>query len=430
MGWNSWNCFGVDVREAQVRAAAEYVAEHLRPHWWEYIVVDAGWYLGEGVTTANFKQARPPKHVDAYGRPLPAPHKFPSSAGGRGFRPLADHVHGLGLKFGVHIMRGIPWTAAERDLPVSGSTLRAGAIADGGDRCPWYQGNYGLRVEGGGALAYYRSLIALFATWGVDFIKADDMGFPFRHGEIEALAQAVQESPRPMVLSLSPGPAPIGEADQLSSCAHLWRISPDFWDDWRLLHRQFSLCRAWQGRSEPGRWPDCDMLPLGKLRLTGPDDYSVAEMGLKAEELTNEYSRLTRDEQLTTMTLWSIFRSPLFLGGYLPENDALTNRLITHTELIALNQHSRDNREVYFDDGLSVWTAESTVHEGRRYFAVFNLRNAGETGAPVVRWRDLGLGGPREAREVWTGERRELRPAADAAAGVPHHGVMLYCLER
>lgn len=424
MGWNSWNCFGVDVREDEVRAAARHLAGRLRGHGWEYVVVDMGWYLAPGVTTANFKQPRPAQVIDAQGRLQPADHKFPSAAGGAGFAPLADYVHGLGLKFGLHIMRGIPWQAAELDCPVLDTSLRAGTIADPSDPCPWYHGMYGLKTDDGGALAYYRSLVRLYASWGVDFIKADDISFPYRRGEIAALARAVQESPRPMLLSLSPGPAPVGCAPQLAESANLWRISPDFWDDWRLLHRQFQLCRAWQGRARPGHWPDCDMLPLGKLRITGPDDYSVGEMGLAADQITNEYSRFTPDEQRTLFTLWCVFRSPLFLGGYLPQNDELTEALITNRELLDLNQHGTNNHEAYFDDGTSVWLADGPG--GQRYCAVFNLRNAGETGPHVVRWRDLGVSVPRVAREIWSGEAVALQPGQPATAGVVPHGVRLY----
>lgn len=426
MGWNSWNCFGVDVGEADVRATADYVARHLLCHGWEYVVVDAGWYLAPGVTTANFKQPRPPQRIDTFGRLEPAPHKFPSAAGGLGFRPLADYAHHLGLKFGLHIMRGIPWQAVEADTPVFNSALTARTVAKPDDTCPWYHGMAGLQA-GPGALAYYRSLVDLYARWGVDFIKADDIGFPYHREELEALSQAVRESPRPMLLSLSPGPAPVGEAAQLTRSANLWRISPDFWDDWKLLHRQFSLCRAWQGRGAPGHWPDCDMLPLGKLRLTGPDDYSVGELGVSAEELTNEFSRFTRDESHTLFTLWAMFRSPLFLGGYLPENDPLTQSLITKTEVIAINQSSEHNREIYFDDCTSVWTAESVV-QPERYLAVFNLLDAGKSRTHQVRWRDLGVTVVTAAREVWTGERFILEPAALATDGVPCHGVRLYCL--
>lgn len=427
MGWNSWNCFGVDVREHEVLAAAEHLAGGLRPHGWEYVVVDAGWYLAPGITTANFKQPRPAQHLDAFGRLLPAPHKFPSAAGGRGFRPLADRIHALGLKFGLHLMRGLPWQAAEGDLPVWNSPLRAAAIADPRDVCPWFHGNVGLRADGGGALAYYRSLVALYADWGVDFLKADDMSFPYHREEIVALAQAVRESPRPMLLSLSPGPAPVGEAAHLRAHANLWRISPDFWDDWRLLRRQFELCRAWQGRGAPGAWPDCDMLPLGRLRLTGPDDYSVGEMGVAAEELTDEFSRFSPDEKIALWTLWCVFRSPLFLGGYLPRNDDFTARLVSHAETLALNQRGEDNREVYFDDTASVWTTRDPL-TGARYLAVFNLADPGETPRHAPRWRDLGVERACGAHEIWTDRRETLAPDAVATSAVPPHGARLYRL--
>lgn len=425
MGWNSWNCYGVDVREQQVRTVAEYMHRRLGQHGWEYVVIDACWYLEEGITTANFKMPRPAQRIDEHGRLLPALHKFPSARGGAGFKPLADYVHSLGLKFGLHIMRGIPWQAVDSQTPILGSRANAADISDPDDLCPWYHGMAGVKASSAAGAAYYRSLIELYASWGVDFLKADDISFPYHADDIAALRRAIARCGRPMLLSLSPGPTPVGALPALARQANLWRISPDFWDDWRLLHRQFSLCRHWQLRGRPGAWPDCDMLPLGRLRITGPDDYSIGEMGVSAEQLTNEFSRFTTDEKRTLMTLWCMFRSPLFFGGYLPDNDPLTTRLITHRELIGINQYSSDNREVYFDDGTSVWTARS-ARARARYFAVFNLRDAGRTGPHVARWRDLGITRPTPAREVWTDESQILTPGTVATDGVPPHGVRLY----
>ena len=112
MGWNSWDCFGLDVNEAEIKENAKYMATHLKEYGWEYIVVDLGWYAPE-VTTTNYKKKNIPMITDEFGRLIPVEERFPSSAGGKGFKPLADYIHSLGLKFGIHIMRGMPWIAAE-----------------------------------------------------------------------------------------------------------------------------------------------------------------------------------------------------------------------------------------------------------------------------------------------------------------------------
>jgi len=219
---------------------------------------------------------------------------------------------------------------------------------------------YGVDTTRPGAQEYYDSLVALYAEWGVDYVKADDMSRPYHEGEITALSEAIRKSPRPMVLSLSPGATPIEKAEHVKAHANLWRISPDFWDLWRLLDRQFELCRQWSPHAGPGHWPDADMLPLGKLRIS-PDDYVAEQMGLTTKEITSEYSRFTGPEKVTLMTLWSIFRSPLMMGGHLPENDDLTLRLLTNAEVLAVNQASTRNREVLAEGKAVAWPRRRTA---------------------------------------------------------------------
>ena len=258
MGWNSWNCFGVDVTEAQVKANADYLAEYLKALGWEYVVVDLAWYLTPEWNTRTFKNERPPQTVDEFGRLLPDPIKFPSSKEGLGFKPLADYVHAKGLKFGIHIMRGIPWQAVEQNLPILGTSHTARDIIAPADTCVWYDGLVGIDMSHPGGQAYYNSIAQLYAEWGVDYIKADDMSHPYRAAEIAGLSQALTNCGRPMVLSLSPGAAPPEQLDHLRQNANLWRISPDFWDDWKFLYRQFELCKLWEGTARPGAWPDAD----------------------------------------------------------------------------------------------------------------------------------------------------------------------------
>ncbi len=105
MGWNSWDCYGAAVREEEVRGNAQYMAEHLKEYGWEYVVVDIQWYESGAVSS----QYRPfvPLEMDSFSRLIPAVNRFPSAADGRGFQALAEYVHSLGLKFGIHMMRGI-----------------------------------------------------------------------------------------------------------------------------------------------------------------------------------------------------------------------------------------------------------------------------------------------------------------------------------
>src|SRR5689334_10845836 len=129
MGWNSWDCFATTVTEDQVKAQADYMATHLARFGWQYIVVDIQWYVPDARGFVYQEGAN--VALDAHGRFLPAANRFPSCAGG--FGPLADYVHRAGLKFGVHLLRGIPRAAVAANLPILGSTSRARDIADPDD---------------------------------------------------------------------------------------------------------------------------------------------------------------------------------------------------------------------------------------------------------------------------------------------------------
>ncbi len=132
MGWNSYDYYDTTVTEAQVKENADIMAEHLKEFGWEYVVVDIQWYANDAGTKRSEFQYIPfgDMEMDEWGRFLPSPGRFPSSAGGKGFGPLADYIHGLGLKFGIHIMRGIPRRAAERHLPILDFEETADRVAD------------------------------------------------------------------------------------------------------------------------------------------------------------------------------------------------------------------------------------------------------------------------------------------------------------
>ncbi len=405
MGWNSWDSYGTTVREEQVKANADVMARDLAIHGWQYIVVDIQWYE----PNAQGHDYAPGAKVamDAYGRLIPAVNRFPSSANGGGFKPLADYIHRKGLEFGIHIMRGIPRQAVDQNLPIKGTQYRASDIADKDNPCRWNPDMWGVDTTKPGAQAYYDSIAELYASWGVDFIKADDMGSHlYQPAEIRALELAVRKTGRPIVLSISPGPAPISEAEFFEKYTQMWRISDDFWDDWKLLKKQFDYTRDWAeyvGRNNT--WPDADMLPLGRLRVT-------------AKEGGGSPSKFTASEQQTLMTLWCIFRSPLILGGDLPSDDVATKALITNDEVLAVDQHSAANHESLESGTIRAWTAE-IPGTNDHYVAVFNLADAPAkidltfTQLGInVRWADI--------RDLWaktslgkkTGVQTQLRPNA------------------
>ncbi len=407
MGWNSWNSFATTISEEQSRETARIMAEKLLPFGYDVFTIDIQWYEPEAKSYTYNSDPQPA--MDAYGRLLPAPNRFPSSAKGRGFAPLAAAVHKLGLKFGIHLMRGIPRLAVKRNLPVLGTNVRAQDIADTSSTCPWNPDMYGVDMRKPGAQAYYDSVFRLYASWGVDFVKMDDMSRPYdSHApEIEAAHRAIVASGRAMILSLSPGETPVHRADHVRRFAQMWRISDDFWDEWPLLEAQFTRLENWNPHRRPGGWPDADMLPLGRLALGERD------------------TKFTPAEQRTVMTLWSIARSPLIMGGDLRHLDAPTLALLTNPEVLAVNQASTDNQPHFVEDGMRVWTARPVTQAGSRYLALFNTTDKAREVGIDFRW--LGIASTVRVRDLW--DRKDIGTANRRfAATLPPHGAGLYQL--
>ena len=409
MGWNSYDYYDTAVTEADIRANAKYMAEHLKEYGWEYIVVDIQWYA-HGVGSQRDKYQYIPfseLEMDEYSRLLPDPERFPSSKDGAGFAPLAEYVHSLGLKFGIHIMRGIPRITAHNYGQIKGCNATANEVADAFSICRWNPDMYGVCNTPEGQ-AYYDSLLELYASWGVDFIKCDDIcntdnwvahsdrSYERRH-EIEMLAKAIQKCNRPIVLSLSPGPALIDKAWHYEKYANMWRITDDMWDSWPAVKNMFYRCELWQNHVSEGCYPDCDMLPIGMLGR-----------GFGQERPTN----LTKEEQRTLMTLWCIFHSPLMMGGELTKLDDWTKSLLTNPKILGLLDMDCNARQICRDDNKAVWVSKNQK-TGEVYVALFNL--ADEQAEIAVSFEELELSEDNKsaeekisAKELWDGKTVEV----------------------
>ncbi|RKI38187.1 glycoside hydrolase family 27 protein [bacterium D16-51] len=413
MGWNSYDYYDTSVNEEQVKANAIYMAENLKEFGWEYIVIDIEWYGYDTGSQREKYQYIPfwKVEMDEYSRLLPCVQKFPSAKDGKGFQPLAEFVHNLGLKFGIHIMRGIPRNAAHAHTKILGTDKTANEVADPSNICDWNPDMYGIRPDVEGAQEYYDSIFKLYAEWGVDFVKCDDicrMDMPTAKKEIEMLYQAIQKCGRPIVLSLSPGPARIEEAWHYETYANMWRITDDFWDKWDLLLPMFERCELWQSHVREGCFPDCDMLTVGRL----------------GKGFGNEWQcNFTREEQVTMLTLWCIFRSPLMIGTDLTTLDDWTKKLLTNQEVLGLLSHSAGARQIKRDERSVVWCSEDTV-ENAGYIAVFNLED--KEAAVSVPWEAVSQYGicRKDGKELWSGETAELQNMDFVT--VPAHGAKLY----
>lgn len=373
MGWNSWDCFGPSVKEAEVKANADYMAANLKQYGWEYVVVDIRWYVDNQTSGTYNSYANSTFIYDNNGRHMPSPTRFPSAANGAGFKPLADYVHSKGLKFGIHIMRGVPRVAVTNNLPILGSSKTASSIYTTASQCTWLQDNYTVLAAQEGAQAYYNSIFDLYASWGVDFVKIDDLSRPYHQDEINLIRNAIDRTGRPIVLSMSPGETPLDKFSHVKTHANMWRTVDDFWDNWSQLNYQFNVCSKWAPYIGPGTWPDADMLPMGHIAIRG-------------ERGVDRQSNFTQDEQYTLMTLWSIFKSPLMFGGHLPDNSAFTKSLITNEEVLDMHHYSVNNRQwSNMDDQIS-WTADDPK-TGDKYLALFNNGGDGFVNTKNVLYR-------------------------------------------
>jgi hypothetical protein len=400
MGWNSWDSYGLSVTAGEFKGNVDWLHQHLQPYGWHYVVVDEGWYLDhpEAKDDQGF-------NLSPDGRYLPAPGRFPSAGQGDGLKALADYAHSLGLKFGIHIIRGIPRKAVDANLPIAGSKFHAADAANTSDRCRWNSDNYGLK-DNAAAQAYYDSIARLYAGWGVDFLKVDCISQPYQTAEIHRMSAALKRSGRPIVLSLSPGPTPLEDAGDVTRQAQLWRISDDMWDLWsktgaeafpQTFVRQVPLLAKWEKWSGPGHWPDADMLPIGYL---GPRP----GWGDPRE------SRLTPDETRSLLTLWCIGRSPLILGANLTRIAPPLEALLTNREALAVDQHSSRNHAVIETASTEAWLAH--LDGGGEALAVINLSDA--TATVTYSWAALGLKQPRyQVRDLWAGKDEGSKTSLD-----------------
>ena len=400
-GWNSWDCYGASVTEDEVKANADFVAKNLKQYGWNYIVVDIQWSEPTSVTSIynNFV----PLCMDEYSRLIPAENRFPSSANGQGFKPLADYVHKLGLKFGIHIMRGIPKQAVYNRTAIKGTSMKANQLAVN-NICPWNTDMYGVNPELPEAQIYYDSLLELYTAWDVDFLKVDDIAnsrlFDCHKGEIELIRRAIDKTGKEIVLSLSPGPTAIENGAFMQNNANMWRLTDDFWDIWEHLENMFERCEKWAPFIRKGNWIDCDMLPLGHLAIRSE------EVGA-GERMT----RFTKGEQRMLMSLWTIVQSPLFYGGDFIDCKEEELELLTNEEVLKMHNTLNSSRQIYRDAGKAVWRGESDTSV---YYGVFNLSEA----AITVDIKDL-RGENQSFYDMWN-----KKEAADTLT-IPEHDAIL-----
>jgi alpha-galactosidase len=385
MGWNSFVSYGVYLHEKAAMDNLEAFIVKLKPAGYEYFVIDSGWYgefkLKPGTLFPAEKHATN-VNINEYGLLQPSVTYFPN-----GLKLLIDKCHQNSLKFGIHLMRGIPRKAVLENTQIQGTSYRARDIADTASICVWNLQNFGVDMTKPGAQEFYNSLINQMAEWGVDFIKYDDI-VPYP-AEVKAVVNAISQAKRPIVLSLSPGDKVNEDAVNIYKKANMLRVTSDIWDRQKDIDVCFKAWRKWQGKEQPGFWIDMDMIPFGQLQLmspkpnvlTGKESRSEIIEYQKQGKLTNiellsglgwnRCSDLTKDQMYTFITMRALAVSPLMMGGDLPTLDEFSLELLTNSKMIMCNQNGVMGKLVYEKDGIEVWkTMRENSPDG--WFGVFN----------------------------------------------------------
>lgn len=403
MGWNSFDSYGTYIYEDAAMKNLEVFAERLAPYGYKYFVIDAGWFgeyeLVPGTLYPKEKHAKK-LNINEYGLLQPSKTYFPN-----GLQPVIKRCHELGLKFGLHIMRGIPRVSVEKNTPVKGTIYHARDIADTTSICKWCSQNYGVDMTKPGAQEFYDSWIGQLADWGVDFIKADDI-VPFPE-EVEAVAKAIKKSGRDIVLSLSPG----GRVDESKldffKLGNMLRVTPDIWDEQIGLDQCFKAWRKWQGKEDKNFFIDMDMIPFGELQvmspvpegLTGNESQMEIKQMKKDGKLKNvellsgkgfhRQSQFTKDEMYTFITMRALAASPLMMGGNLLTVNDFVFGLLTNAEMIACNQNAVMGSLKYCRDKIEIWnTPKKNTNDG--WIGIFN-RDTENICQYVLSAKDLGL---------------------------------------
>ena len=346
MGWDSYDYYGTSINETQIKSSARYMAEHLKAYGWKYIIIGANL--------------------------LPNEVALPSPADGAEYKPLADYIHRLGLKFGIHIstiQAPCPLTAEAQPTPVG--------------------------------QAYYDSLLTQYAFWGVDFIQCDtDLH------EIGMLSNAIKKCGRPIVLSVAIKPALLEHAWHYATHANMWQIMEEISDTEKNnsyeITETFRQCELWQTHVRKGCYPDCGILPFNKTNRKS-----------RSPETT-----YTKDEMQTIITLRCLFGSPLMLGGDITLLDTETLKLLTNLQILTLSNPGYQPHQICRDETKAIWQADDMCGN-EHYVALFNLSTKNQL--IDVSLKDLEYY-TTSARltDVWTGNLAASRRGKIIARLKPH----------
>jgi hypothetical protein len=406
LGWSSFSQQTLDssfLTQANMITQSDALkASGLQAHGYTYINLDSGWQGG----------------FDVNGRPTPDPKTFPD------IKAMIDHIHANGQKAGIYWIPGVEQPAVQANAPILGTPYhitdilavpyRAGNAFGAPGTSPYH---YKIDFSKPGAQEYMDSVVALFASWGVDFIKldgvtpgsySDDLSIDNRD-DVKAWSTAIAKSGRPIWLTVS-WAVDKDYKDVWTTYANGRRIDDDVecesrcatLTNWPRIEKRLRDLPSWQETAGPATgWNDLDSLDIGDGALDG----------------------LSIDEKRSAMTIWAMANAPLYLGGDLTRIDADGKSLAGNDEVIAVDQSGKPAKQVLGGD-LNVWVSD--LGNGRYYVALFNM-NATTTVATVP-WHLVGLTGARRVRDLW--KHQEMGPSlGDHEVVLPAHGTQLLLVE-
>jgi hypothetical protein len=360
LGWNSFDSYGVNIYEEVAMKEIDAFIEKFAPHGYEYFVIDNGWFASpksqmfKGYLVPVADKTNPVEvTVNEYGIPVPSKQYFPN-----GLKPMIDKLHAKGLKFGVHLMRGIPRIAVEKNLPIKGTKFTAKDIHTTFNDCTWCIFMHGVDMTKPGSQEYYNSVFKQFAEWEIDFVKVDDV--THFAAEIEGYVKAIENCGRPIVLSLSAGGTSNVKYLETYRKTNMVRTTPDIWDEQIALERSFESMRKWQGLEQPGFWPDLDMIPFGELCILRRPELKERNPNQTLEEFMGKmhhWCKFTNAQKETFITQRAIAASPIMIGGSMISMDDHSYKLLTNPEMLACVKNGVHGKLFHAENQIELWSA-------------------------------------------------------------------------
>lgn len=437
LGWNSFDSYGITIYEEVAMKEIDAFIQKFAPHGYEYFVIDNGWFaspetkMHEGYMMATADKPSPKEvSIDAYGIPIPSPKFFPN-----GLKPMIDKLHAKGLKFGVHLMRGIPRLAVERNLPIKGTKYKAKDVFTTFDDCTWCTFMHGVDMTKPGSQEYYNSVFNQFAEWGIDFVKIDDVtNFP---AEMEAYAKAIEQCGRPMMLSLSPGgDSNIKYLDSYKK-TNMVRTTPDIWDEQLSLERSFTSMRKWQGLEQTGFWPDLDMIPFGELCILRRAEVEERDTNKTLEEFMGQmhhWCKFTENQKETFITQRAISASPIMIGGSMISMDEHSTKLLTSPEMLACVKNGVHGKLIHEENNIELWNAPLANNERQGFqeylykegwVAFFNRSDKGQTLDVSWKFSSFMPNGTYNLRDIWGNQSvTNYKKGDKLSIKIPENGVV------